>query len=72
MIFRPSNKQWEALESLRQTITTLTAKLNAHEEKLNRQAAMTETAAYKAQQVTAQTTKDGDDKKKKAKPRVQK
>jgi len=43
----------------------LTVKLNAHEEKLNRREATIETAAYRAQQVTAPTTKNNSDKKKK-------
>jgi len=53
---------WEVLEPSRQTIATLTARLNAHEEKLDRR------AAYRAQQVTApMATNNGDDKKKKKK-----
>jgi len=59
-------EQWKAFELSRQTIATLTAKLNAHEEKLNQRTATTETAVYRAQQVTAPTTNNnGDDKKKK-------
>jgi len=58
-------QQWEAFESSRQTIAILTSKLNAHEEKLNRRVATTETAAYKARQVTAPTTNNDDKEKKK-------
>jgi len=46
----------------------LTSKLNAHEEKLNRRAVTTKTAAYKVQQVTASmmtNNKDGDELEKK-------
>jgi len=58
--FSTVEQQWETFESSRQTITTLTTKLNTHKEKLNRRAATTETVAIRLnklrhQRLTAMT-----------------
>jgi len=60
-------QHWEGLESSRRIIAILMAKLNAHEERLNRRTATTETTAYKTQVTAPATNNNGDKKKKKKK-----
>jgi len=58
---------WDGLEPSRRIIETLTTKLNAHEERLNRREKTMETMAYQTRQVTAPTTNNNSDDKKKKK-----
>jgi len=53
----------KAIEPSRRTIETLTAQLNAHEERLNRRMVTSETMAFKVQ-IKISKTNNGDDKKK--------